>query len=161
MKVKKHRTSAKEKVRNFLLILLALATVVVFFNLDISTTGESVFSKSSTKKLRFRGDLKREAYTEKEIASLTRFIDKYKNDIERAEFQVMLQDTYKKIKDSSQLTFEVRLTMDDGATINTPTWRTTRGKMIPSMLAKMKKDMKAYLELKKQGKKMKSFVNTK
>ncbi len=161
MRVKKHRVTTGEKVRNILLVLLAIGTVVVFFNLNISREGESVFSSSSNIKMRFSGDLKQDAYTEKEIASLTRFIDRYKNEIERTEFQVMLQDNYKKLKKSSPLTFEVRLTMKDGATIETPTWRTTRGKMIPDMLTKMKKDMKAYLELKKSGKKVKSFVNTK
>lgn len=161
MHVKRHRTTTKEKVRNTLLVILAIGMVIIFFNLDITRDGESVFSKSSSQKLRFSGDLKRNAYTDKEIKSLLDFIDRYGEVIEKTDISVILQDSYKKVRKSSQLIFEVNMVLDGGTTINTPTWRTTRDKLVNDVLTKMKKDMKAYLELKEKGKKMKSLVNTK
>jgi len=52
------------------------------------------------------------------------------------------------------------LVMKDGTTISTSARRSTRGKLIPAVLTKLNKDIKAYKKLKKEGKKMKSLINT-
>lgn len=157
---KRVRAKQKEKVRNVLLVILALGMVVIFFNLDITNKGESVFSKTSSQKLRFSGDLKKNAYTKDEVSQLIRFISKYGEEIVQVKISTTLQDTYRKVTDRSQIIFEVSMIMDGGATINTPTKRSTRGELVEDILAKMHKDVTAYIQLKNKGKKIKSLVNT-
>lgn len=156
-----HQHTRKEKIRNVLLVILALGMVVVFFNLDISREGESVFSKTTSQKLRFSGDLKRNAYTGEEVSEILDFIKIYDKDISQVDISVTKQDSYRRVTGSSQLIFEINMIMEGGTTINTPTWRSTRDDLVKTILVKMKKDVKAYTKLKGQGRKMKSLVNTK
>lgn len=158
----KKRTTKKEHARNLLLILLALGAVALFYSLDIvRDDGDTVFTKSSSQKLRFSGDLKRKDYNSKEIQELTSFIKRYTKEIEQTDISVTLQDSYTRVKPTTQVIFEINMVMSDGTTINTPTWRTTRERLVERLLTKMNKDMKAYLQIKEKGKKIKSLVNTK
>lgn len=157
---KKKQNKIKEYTRNFFLVALAVGIVVVFFNLDIVPKGESVFSQSATKKLKFSGDLKRKAYTPEEVSRLLRFIKNNTDYIKETRVDASLQDSYKKINDSSQVLFEVHLLMDDGTTITTTAHRTTRKDLVTAILAKVSKDTRIYKKLKEQGKEMRSLINT-
>ncbi|QJB55758.1 hypothetical protein [Pseudodesulfovibrio sp. zrk46] len=156
----KRKKQKSERVRNVLMILFALGVVVIFFNLDVMRKGESVFSRTADKKLRFTGDLKREAYSKSEVDRLVKYIKRYNDLIDTATVETTLQDPYKKVTGKSQMIFEVHLVMMDGTTISTPTRRITRTRLVDDILAKMSKDIRAYRKLLKDGKKVKSLVNT-
>lgn len=158
--IAKRQDKKKEWARNIFLVILAVGVVVVFFNLDIMRKGESIFSRTADKKLKFTGDLVRKAYTSKEIDRLIRFIKRHNDLIETATIETSLQDTYKKVGPGSPLIFEVHMVMTDGVTISTPVRRTTRKELASDILMKLNKDIRAYKKLKKQGKKIKSLVNT-
>ena len=154
------RAQKNEWVRNLFLIILAVGVVVIFFNLDIMRHGESVFSKSAERKLNFRGDLKRTNYTQKEIARLLRYTKKYNAIFEKVFIEASAQDDYKKITASTEILFEIHITMTNGSTISTPVRRTKRKNLVPAIITKLNKDMRAYKDLQKKGKKIKSLVNT-
>lgn len=157
---KRRRSSTSEKVRNVMLVIVAVATVFIFYNLDIMKKGESVFSRSAKNKLYFRGDLKLKAYTTKEYDKILAFVKKYDKLIESATIETTVDNSYGKVSKTSQILFEVHFELSDGATISTPTRRTTRGNLVSAILTKMRKDMKAYRGLMEKGTKVKSLVNT-
>lgn len=158
--VTKHKQTKQEWAQSILLVLLAIGVVVVFFNLDIMRKGKSVFSMTAEKKIKFKGDLDRKDYTDREFDQLLKFIKRHDDLIDSATVEVSIQDSYKKVSGSSPMIFEVQLRMSDGATITTPTRRTTRKVLIPDILTKLAKDMRAYKKLIKEGKKVNSLVNT-
>lgn len=156
----KRKSKNSERVRNTILVLLAVGVVVVFFNLDIMRKGESMFSRTADKKLTFKGDLKRKAYSKKEVSRIIGYIKRHNEFIDTVTVETSIQDSYKKITSKSPIVFEVHLVMNDGATISTPTRRTTRKELVSDILTKISKDMRAYKKLIKEGKKVKSLVNT-
>ena len=156
----RRRAQKNEWVRNFFLIILAVGVVVVFFNLDIIRHGESVFSKSADKKLKFRGELKRDNYTKKELARLLRYTKKYNDIFEKVSIRTSSQDSYKKIISSTEILFEVQITMTNGFSLSTPVRRTQRKNLVGAIITKLNKDMRAYKDLQKKGKKIKALVNT-
>lgn len=157
---KRRREKGREYARNFFLVVLAISVVVIFFNLDIMRKGESVFSKSADKKLKFGGDMKRTDYTKKEVARLLKLVKKYNDSFESVFIEASPQDTYKKTTPTTQVIFEIHVKMKDGSTLSTPARRTKRRDLVSNIIVKLNKDMKAYLDLKKKGKKIKSLVNT-
>lgn len=154
----KRRRKQSERVRNVLMILVALAVVIIFFNLDLVRDGESVFSRSAENKLRFKGDLERRAYTKKERSQLISYIKRHGEAIESVTIMTTLDDSYSKVGPTSQVLHEITIVLTDGASIATPTRRIKRARLVSDILYKMKKDMKAYRGL--DGKKIKSLVNT-
>lgn len=158
--VKKRRTKTAEHTRNFFLVVLAVMMIVIFFNLDIIREGESVFSKTSEKKLKFTGDLGRSDFTKKEVAKVMKFLKKYDKLYQEVIIQTSKQDSYKKVGPTSEILFDIRINMIDGSSVTTPTRRIKRNKLSPEIIAKLKKDLKAYKELKDKGTKVKSLVNT-
>jgi len=156
----KRRNKNSERVRNVILVLLAVGVVIIFFNLDIMQKGESVFSRTATNKLNFKGDLKRKAYSKKEVSRIIKYIKRHNKVIDTMTVETSIQDSYKKITSKSPIVFEVHMIMQGGATISTPTRRTTRKELVAEVLAKVNKDIKAYNKLIKEGKKVKSLVNT-
>lgn len=158
--VTRRRDRKKEWARNFFLVILAVSVVVIFFNLDIMRDGESVFSRSADKKIKFTGDIGHNDVTPKEMKRLVNYIKRYGDSIEKVVIDSSVQDTYKKLNPSTQLIFEIHVTMANGSTVSTPTRRTTRKDFMSAIITKLKKDMKAYDSLLKQGKKIKSLVNT-
>ena len=157
---KRKRTTLSDKARNAVLVIIAIITVIIFFNLDLMEKGDSLFSRTAESKLNFKGDLKRKAYKPEEYDRLLVFIKKHQAIIETATIQTSVDRGYGKLTPSSQILFEVRFQLTDGGMISTPTRRTTREKLVSAILIKMKKDMKAYKGLQKKGKKVKSLVNT-
>ncbi len=156
----RHRDKRKEWAKNIFLILLAIGVVVIFFNLDLMQGGDSVFSRSADRKIKFTGDLDRQDYTERETDRLLKYVKRNNKIIDKMIVEVSPQDKYKKISGSTQMLFEVHLLMTDGTKISTPTRRTTRGNLMSAILTKISKDMKAYKRLKDKGTKVKSLVNT-
>lgn len=155
---KRQRKKTSEKVRNFLLVIVAVGMVVIFFNLDIIRDGESVFTKSAETKLRFKGDLHRKAYTDKEQERIISFVKKHDDSIESVTIETTRDSTYGKLTPSSQILFEIHIVLTDGATISTPTRRTARRGLVRDIIYKLNKDMKAYESL--DGKEIKSLINT-
>lgn len=160
MHIKRKRDKTKEHVRNFFLILLAVAVVFIFFNLDIIRTGESVFSKTADKKLKFTGQLKRKSYSENEVSRLLQFVKRYDKKIDSLTVKASAQDSYGEITANTEILFEIHMIMSDGGTISTPVRRARRSGLATDILKKLDKDMRAYLRLRKQGKKVDSLVNT-
>ncbi len=156
----RHRDKAKEYTRNLFLILLAVGVVIIFFNLDVIRKGESVFSKSADKKLKFTGRLKQKDYSEREVDRLLKFVKRYDEQIDGVTVKTSAQDTYTNISDNTELLFEIAMVLNDGTTISTPVRRARRKTLVAEILYKLNKDMRAYQSLKKQGKKMDSLVNT-
>ncbi len=158
--IKKRKSKTSEHVRNVLMVLFAIGVVVIFFNLDVMRKGESIFSRTADKKLKFSGDMKRKEYTSPEVERLIKYIKRNNKIIESTTIETTVQDPYKKMTGSSQITFTVHMVMSDGSTISTPTRRSTRGKLVENILAKMNKDITAYKKMIKDGKKIKSLINT-
>lgn len=157
---KRHRNKGMEMARNILLILFALGVVVIFFNLDIINKGESVFSRTATVDLQFSGDLGQRDFTDKELSRFRGYLKTRKKIVEEIKIETSTQDSYKKVTPKSEILFEVHVQMKDGFTFTTALRRSTRGKLANTILAKLDKDVRAYLEIKKDGTKAKSMINT-
>lgn len=159
--LKRRRTNrTMEWTRNILLILLAGGVVVIFFNLDIVRKGESVFTNTAKKKLKFSGSLDRKDYTDRELERLMNYIKVRNKLFKEVRIDASPQDKYKEVTPTSEVLFEIHVTMADGFTFSTPVRRTRRQKLTLNILNKLDKDVQAYLELKKQGKEPSSLINT-
>ncbi|BCS89170.1 hypothetical protein [Pseudodesulfovibrio sediminis] len=159
MRSKRHSKST-EWTKNFFLILLAGVVIWVFFSLDIIKKGESMFSNTASKKLKFSGNFTRKEYTDREVDRLLSYIKTRNKLLEEVKIQATTQDSYRKITPDTEILFEVHVTMDDGFTFTTPLRRSKRKRLVSGILTKLDKDVRAYLEMRKQGKKMKGLVNT-
>ncbi|AMK10057.1 hypothetical protein [Pseudodesulfovibrio indicus] len=160
MQSKRRHSRTAEWTRNILLILAAAAVIFIFFNLDIVRKGESVFSQSADKKLKFAGELHRRDYVPKEVQRLLDYIKVRNKLIEEVRIEASPQDRYREIGPNTAILFEVHVTLSDDFTFSTPVRRTRRGELVTSVLAKLDKDIQAYLDLKKQGKNPSSMINT-
>ncbi|WP_316897953.1 hypothetical protein [Pseudodesulfovibrio indicus] len=157
---KRRHSRTAERTRNILLILAAAAVIFIFFNLDIVRKGESVFSQSADKKLKFAGELQRRDYAPKEVQRLLDYIKVRNKLIEEVRIEASPQDRYREIGPNTDILFEVHVTLSEDFTFSTPVRRTRRGELVTSVLAKLDKDIQAYLDLKKQGKNPSSMINT-
>jgi len=149
-----------EWTRNIFLIALAAAVIIIFFNLDFITKGESVFSNSAVKKLKFSGKMDRSYFTKDEQQRLLDYIKTRDKLVQEIKISASPQDSYKQIRPASPILFEVHVTLTDGAKFTTPVRRTERSRLIKSILAKINKDVQAYLQLKKEGRDTKVLINT-
>jgi len=156
----KKEKKIEELARNIILIVLAVGVVVIFFNLDIMKKGESMFSRQGSVKLRFKGDLGKDDYSDAEEGDLLSYLNKYKDVVTSAVLETRLEDSYRKVTANSQIIFEVHLTMTDGSVVSTPARRAKRSALIPGVLQKLDKDLSAYRKLKNLGKEMKKLINT-
>jgi hypothetical protein len=134
--------------------------VVFFFNLDMVTEGESVFSRNPERKLSFAGDLDRKAFSTKEVDRLRAFIKRHDTLIESVVVQTSIQDRYRAVTASTELMFEIRVVMTDGGTISAPTRRAVRAKLVAAILDKLDKDIRAYEKINGKDDKVKSLINT-
>lgn len=159
MKSKRQNKTA-EMARNVFLILLAVIIVVIFFNLDIMQKGESVFSRTATTDLKFSGALGPKDYTDNEISKLRTYMKIRKKILEEIKIEASPQDSYKGVTPDTQVLFEVHVVMRDGVSFTTPVRRTKRKHLADAILAKLDKDVTAYKQLKKEGKKVKGLINT-
>ncbi|MCJ2165634.1 MULTISPECIES: hypothetical protein [unclassified Pseudodesulfovibrio] len=157
---KKRNHKTMEQVRNILLVLLAAFVIFIFFNLDIVRKGESVFSNTSSKKLKFAGSMDRKDYTDTELERIRDYIKVRNKLFEEVKIEASPQDKYKEIAPTTEILFEVHVVMADGFKFTTPVRRTQRKDLSLTILAKLDKDVQAYIELKKQGKKPTSMINT-
>jgi len=155
----RRRERASDRMRNIFLIIMAAGLVIIFFNLDAMRKGESVFSKTADRKLRFAGHLARNAYSGPEVDRLVAFIRRYDKDIERLTVRASTQDAYGKVNGDTSILFEMQMIMTDGAVIDTPVHRATRGRLVAAILEKLNKDMRTYRTLKKQGKDVETLLN--
>ena len=160
MRSRQSRDRSRERTRNFILVLLAVGMVVFFFNLDMVTEGESLFSRNSERKLSFSGDLERKAFTAKEVDRLLAFIKRHDGVIESVVVQTSLQDQYRAVNPSTELMFEIRIGMTDGGTISAPTRRAVRDALVSAILEKLDKDIRAYEKINRKDDKVKSLINT-
>jgi len=158
--IARHRDRKKEWARNFFLAILAVGVVVVFFNLDIMDKGKSVFSMTADRKLKFSGKLTHRDFTKKEFTKLLNYTKKHNDIFDKVSIEASPQDSYKKISPSTQILYEIHVILTDGGTLSTPVRRTTRKNLVKSIITKLNKDTRDYLEIKGQGKKFKSFINT-
>jgi hypothetical protein len=159
MQDSKRRKKSAEWTRNILLVLAAAAVIVIFFNLDLMRKGESVFSNSAAKKLKFTGGLGRRAYTDREIERMLGYI-RARNDLfEEVKVQASPQDRYRAIEPDTEIIFELHVTMTDGVTFSTPTRRVKRRDLVVNLLNKLDKDLRAYKKLKKEGRNPSSMIN--
>ncbi|BDQ38093.1 hypothetical protein SYK_24530 [Pseudodesulfovibrio nedwellii] len=149
-----------EIVRNIVLILIAVGSMLIFFNLDIIHKGKSMFTHSGSKRLEFNGSIGKDDLTDKEISRLVNYINKHTKILKKILLKASPQDSYRKITPKTQILFEVQITMHDGFTFTTPVRRVQRKELTNGVLVKLDKDIRAYLDLKKQGKEVKSLINT-
>lgn len=158
--MKAKNNQQREWLKNTVIILLALVMVVIFFNLDFMQKGESVFSQKAQNKIHFRGVLKSKAFEEAEMDRLVNTIKRYDNLLERVVIVTSVDDTYRTVVGSTQVVFEVLMTLTDNGTISTPGKRVTREQLVDAILDKMHKDLEVYQRLKKEGKDFKSLINS-
>nr|WP_287411738.1 hypothetical protein [Pseudodesulfovibrio sp.] len=158
----KRRSSSKtmEWTRNTLLILLAVTALVIFFNLDVVRKGDSVFTNRAQRQLKFSGTLNRKDFTSKEMDRIANYVQTNKKLFKEIKIDAAPQDSYKKITPTTQVLFELHVTMADGFTFSTPVRRTQRAKLSKSIVSKLDKDVRVYLKLKKEGKNPTSLINT-
>lgn len=146
--------------RNILSAIVALVVVLTFFSLDYVSDDPSIFSKSADKKLAFRGDLRERDFSQAEVNRLVSFIKRYDGELASVVVRTSLDDDYKEVADDAPVVFTVRLVTVDDVEIDTPSRRTTRANLLPAVLAKLRKDMNAYLEFRESGRDIRTFVNT-
>lgn len=160
MRSRQSHDRSRERTRNFILVLLAAGMVVFFFNLDMVTEGESLFSRNPERKLSFAGDLDRKAFSAKEVDRLLAFIKRHDALIESVVVQTSIQDRYRAVTATTELMFEIRMVMADGGTISAPTRRAVRDTLVTAILEKLDKDIRAYEKINRKNGKVKSLVNT-
>lgn len=119
-----------------------------------------MFTHSGSKRLEFNGSIGKDDLTDKEISRLVNYINKHKKILKKIILKASPQDSYRKITPKTQVLFEVQITMHDGFTFTTPVRRVQRKELTNGILVKLDKDIRAYLDLKKQGKEVKSLINT-
>jgi hypothetical protein len=156
----KQRKKKAEWTKNLLLLLVAAGVIAVFFSLDLVREGESVFTNSAAKKLKFSGGLGRRAYTDAEIDRMLGYIRKRNDLFQEVKIQASPQDRYKAITPDSAVIFELHVIMTDGFTFSTPTHRVDRRDLVADLLHKLDKDLRAYQKLKKDGRNPSSMINT-
>lgn len=164
-KTGRSRAATKKKkknewAKNTLLVLLAIVVVVIFFNLDLVGKGDSMFSRSGERTLLFSGDMASKDYSASEVKKLVAFLQTNKKWIEKITVNTSKQDDYKAITPNSQMLFVMKLVMADGMEMTTTVRRTTRADLVKTMLIKLRKDVRAYKKMKKDGRRMKTLVNT-
>jgi len=158
MKAKSRRQ--QEWVKNIVIILMAVIVVVIFFNLDFIQKGESVFSQKAQNKVYFEGALKSTEFEEKEVDRIVDTIRKHNDLLEKVVIITSVDDEYRKVIGSTQVVFEVLMTVKNNGTISTPGKRVTRDRLVDAVLYKMNKDIKVYRRLKKEGKDFDSLINS-
>jgi len=156
----KRRKKTAEWTRNILLVLGAAAVIAIFFNLDLMREGDSVFSNSAAKKLKFSGGLGRKAYTASEIDRMLSYIRGRGDLFQEVKVAATPEDRYRAVTPDTDVIFELHVVMTDGFTFSTPARRVDRSKLVASMLNKLDKDLRAYQEMKKQGRTPSSMINT-
>ncbi|MEF2231812.1 MAG: hypothetical protein V3571_12845 [Pseudodesulfovibrio sp.] len=156
---RRSKDRTREQVRNIILIILAVGMVIVFFNLDTLRKGESVFSKSADRKLRFAGKLDRKDYAASERDRLLAFIKRNDKDIQAVTIRTSTQDAYGAVAGATPILFEIRMEMTGGAVINAPVRRSDRLRLTSAILEKLNKDMRTYRSLREQGKDVNSLMN--
>ena len=154
------KSKAMEWIRNILLILLAAVALIIFFNLDMIHEGDSVFTNSARKQLKFSGDLDRKDFTSTELDRFLNYLSARKKLIKEIKIDASPQDSYRKVTPSTEILFEIHVTMTDGFTFSTPVRRSKRNALPKAIIIKLDKDIQAYFKLKKEGKKIKSLINT-
>ncbi|WP_243544592.1 hypothetical protein [Pseudodesulfovibrio tunisiensis] len=157
---RKRKSASQEKTRNILLALLALTMLGIFFSLDLTNRGESMFSREASRKIRFLGDLQERDYTSREVSRLLRYVKRHNGDFRRVLVTVSVQDSYRKVTPDSEMLFEVRVELADGSSLETPVRRATRRDLMDAILAKLDKDVRAYETLRRKGTTGKSLINT-
>ena len=157
---KRRRSRAEEIARNIFFIAVAIFVVVVFFNLDIMEKGESLFSRTTVADIKFSGDLDRKDFSDREIGRLRGYLKGRQKLLQEITIQTSTQDSYRKVTPDTEILFEVRVVLRDGFTFTTPLRRSKRKDLPSGVLAKLDKDVKAYITLKKQGKNPKTLINT-
>ncbi len=157
---KRRKSKISETTRNAFLVLLVVGLIVIFFKLDFIRGGKTLFNRTRLSTIRFSGDLQKEDYSKKETDRLLKYIKRYKSFIKSITVDSRVQDSYKKMKDSSPVTFELHMALTDGGTISTPTKRTTRQRLVHEIIQKIGKDIRVYKEMIKDGDTPKSLLNT-
>ncbi|WP_285906110.1 hypothetical protein [Pseudodesulfovibrio pelocollis] len=154
------REKSRERTRNFLLVLLAGIVVAIFFNLDMLPEGETVFERSADRKLTFAGDLGRKDFTPEERAQIMEFIRRHDSRLANVTIEITLQDPYRAVTDTTEVIFSVRMAMADGGSVSAPTRRARRSNLVPAVLDKLDKDIKAYGIIDDGDGKGRSLINT-
>ncbi|WFS62719.1 hypothetical protein LF599_00755 [Pseudodesulfovibrio thermohalotolerans] len=160
MNGKRRRDKSTEWARNILLILAAAAVVYVFFNLDIVRKGESVFSNTAAKKLKFAGALGQRDYTDREIARILKYIGARNTLFREVKINASPQDSYREVTPSTDIVYELHVALADGFTFSTPARRAARRDLVAGLLNKLDKDLRAYQKMKKEGRNPSSMINT-
>ncbi|OIQ50078.1 hypothetical protein BerOc1_02008 [Pseudodesulfovibrio hydrargyri] len=155
----KRRKKKAEWTRNMLLLLAAAAVIAIFFNLDLMRKGESVFSNTAAKKLKFSGGLGRRDYSGREIERMLGYIRARNELFQEVRVQTSPQDQYKAVTSDSDVIFELYVVMTDGFTISTPARRVPRRDLVTVLLNKLDKDLRAYQKLKEEGRNPSSMIN--
>ncbi|EGB15626.1 hypothetical protein DND132_2423 [Pseudodesulfovibrio mercurii] len=154
------QNKSTEWTRNILLILAAAAVIYVFFSLDLVRKGESVFTNTASKKLKFSGDLGRKAYTEREIERILNYL-RARNDLfAEVKVDASPQDSYGAVTPDTDIVYELHVVLADGFAFSTPARRIPRRDLVVSLLNKLDKDLRAYQQLKKEGRNPSSMINT-
>lgn len=159
-RIRRRKDREKEIARNVLLVILAIAVVVIFFNLDVIREGDSAFTRSADKMLTFRGELEQQDLTDREVDRLVAFIKRNKDLVEQMTVETSVQRGYREITGDTRVTFEVHLSLKDQVDFSTTTRHAKRSQLVTAILAKLDKDIRAYRDLLRRGIKVKSFINT-
>jgi hypothetical protein len=159
MDTRKKRNKSAERTKNIILILVAAAVISVFFNLDLVRKGESVFSNTASKKLKFSGALGPTDYTGREIKRMQGYIRAREDLFREVTVEAAPQDRYGKIAPDTEIIFELHVIMADGFTFSSPARRVARRGLVASLLKKLDKDLRAYRKLKEEGRNPSSMIN--
>lgn len=150
-----------EIIRNLLLAVIAIGTLVVFFGFDLFDGKTEWFSSSKMPKVSFAGKLGKRDIPEDQRHELARYLGRNSDLFTNVSVVASKQDSYSS-GPNAQVLFEIQADLASGARLKTPTHRTTMDKLVPSIIAKLEKDAKAYRKVHggSKGKSNNTLINS-
>jgi len=141
--VARSRVSNTEVIRNVLLAIIAIGSLVVFFGLDFFEGRSPLFfSSHNSPPISFTGDLKSGDIPKDGMERLRTYLGKHRDVFESVKIIASKQDSYAKGPNAHVL-FEIHAEMKNGTKVRTPVQRTTMRRFVRDIMAKLDKDAKA------------------
>lgn len=137
------RVSNAEVIRNVLLAVIAIGSLVAFFGLDLFEGRSTLFfNAKNTPPVSFTGDVKSGDIPQNGMERLHAYLGKHRDVFKSVKVIASKQDSYAKGPDA-QVLFEIHAEMKNGTKVRTPVQRTTMRRLVTDIVAKLNKDAKA------------------
>ncbi|GAB7022014.1 hypothetical protein [Desulfovibrio brasiliensis] len=150
-----------EVIRNVLLAVIAIGTLVVFFGFDLFDGKSEWFGSSKMPKVSFAGKINKRQIPEGQRQQLAKYLGENSDIFTNVSVLASKQDSYAS-GPKAWVLFEIHAELASGARLKTPTRRTTMDKLVPSIIEKLEKDARAYRKVHggSKGKSNNTLINS-